>query len=73
MKSKFKSFRRGGAVVEMAVILPVLAIITFGIMECMNTIHTQQSLTICAYEGARVTTLPNTNSGNVVQTCNLLL
>ena len=73
MNNYRKSSRRGGAVVEAAVILPVIAIIAFGIMECQNAIHLQQSITICAYEGARVSILPNTNSGNVEETCNLLL
>ncbi len=65
--------RRGAATVEFAIILPVLVSLTFGVLEVTNAIYLQQSLEICAYEGARVALQPSTTKANVEATCNKLL
>ena len=72
-KRKLNQPRNGVAAVEMAVVLPVLMSLTLGVLEVTNVIYLQQSLKICAYEGARVSLLPNTTKGNVVATCEKLL
>ena len=46
-------FRRGAALVEFAVCLPVLMILIMGSMEASSAIFVRQALTISAYEGAR--------------------
>lgn len=45
--------RRGLAAVEVAVCLPILLMITFGVVESCNLIYFKQSLTVAAYEGVR--------------------
>lgn len=45
--------RHGAVAVEMAVVLPVLLLLIFGIIESCNLIYLKQSLTVAAYEGAR--------------------
>ena len=44
--------RSGSAVVELALILPVLVLIVFGSIEANNAIYLQQVLTEVAYQGA---------------------
>lgn len=65
--------RRAAAVVECAVVLPVLLIFAFAVLEVTNVIYLQQSLEVAAYEGARVATLPDTNTTDVEATCLRLL
>lgn len=65
--------RRGVAAVEMAIVAPVLLTFAFGVMEVTNGIYLQQSLQICAYEGARVALMTDTTAANVEATCNRLL
>ncbi len=50
--------RRGAAVVEVALLLPVLVILVFGAIELTNGIFLKQSLAIGAYEGIRVASRP---------------
>ncbi len=45
--------RRGAAVVECAMVLPVLFLLTFGTIEASSTIFLKEAATIAAYEGAR--------------------
>lgn len=46
--------KRGAALVELAVVLPVMVLITLGAIETANAIYLKQCLTSIAYEGARV-------------------
>jgi Flp pilus assembly protein TadG len=48
--------RRGAALVELAVCLPVMVLITFGTIEAANAIFLRQALTEAANEGARTVT-----------------
>lgn len=74
MINRFARNRRDGvAAAEMAVSLPVLLVFAFGVMELTNAIYLQQSLEICAYEGARISLLPDTTIGNVEASCDKLL
>jgi hypothetical protein len=50
--------RSGAAIVELAVILPVLLLMLLGTIEACAAIHLQQSLDITAYEAARTSLLP---------------
>lgn len=45
--------RRGAAVVEFAVCLPVLVTLVLGAIECCSMIFLDQSLKVTAYEGIR--------------------
>ena len=50
--------RSGAAIVELAVVLPVLLLLLLGTIEVCAAIHLQQSLDITAYESARTSLLP---------------
>ncbi|MBX3445050.1 MAG: pilus assembly protein [Planctomyces sp.] len=50
--------RRGLAVVELAISLPLLLMLTFATIEASNAIYLKQSLTLAAYEAARTATGP---------------
>lgn len=73
MKSGKRALRRGAAVVELAVTVPLLLILAFGTLEATTAIHLRQSLEVCAYEGARVALLPGTTSSNVQAACESML
>ncbi len=47
------SKRKGSALVELAVCVPVVALLAFGTIDTCNMIYLKQSLTIAAYEGGR--------------------
>ncbi|MEZ6090938.1 MAG: TadE/TadG family type IV pilus assembly protein [Pirellulaceae bacterium] len=64
---------RGVAAVELAVVAPLVLLITFGVQEVTASIYLQQSLEICAYESARVALLPDTDQGNVTAMADSLL
>lgn len=48
--------RRGGVAAELATVLPLLTLITFGSIQVANTIHFKQALTCAAFEGTRLAT-----------------
>ncbi|MCC7419887.1 MAG: pilus assembly protein [Planctomycetaceae bacterium] len=48
--------RRGAALVEMAICVPLIVVIAFGAIEATNAIFLQQALTEAAHEGARTAT-----------------
>ncbi len=50
--------RRGIAAVELAICLPLMVIFTFASIEMCSAIYLRQTLTIAAYEGARVACHP---------------
>lgn len=65
--------RSGAAIVEFAVILPVLFIILMGTIETCTMIFLRQSLHIAAYEGARVAIVPDSKSSDVRNAATRLL
>ena len=64
---------RGVAVVELAVCLPVLTLITLATVEASAMIFLQQSLSIAAYEGARVALVPESTADNARYQAELIL
>lgn len=56
--------RWGIEVVELAVALPVLTIITFGTLETCELLFTKQSLAVAAYEAGRVAARPNATTAS---------
>ena len=48
--------RRGLAVVELAICLPIMIMLTFGAIEAANAIYLKQILVTAAYEAARSAT-----------------
>ncbi len=65
--------RKGAAVVEMAVCLPVLLAIGVATIDACSMFHVQQALKITAYEGARVGIVPQAKAENVLYQCETLL
>ncbi len=57
--------RNGIAVVELAITLPVFVLILLGTIETTRMIFLQQSLEICAYQGARVALIPSSTTAKI--------
>jgi Flp pilus assembly protein TadG len=53
---------RGAAAVEMALVLPILLLLVFGIIDFGRMLHTQIQLSEAAREGARAATIQNTSA-----------
>jgi len=70
---KARKTRRGVAVVELAVCLPVLFVLALATIEVCNCIYVKQSLAITAYEGARVALIVGATEENVRTQCQILL
>jgi Flp pilus assembly protein TadG len=77
MKSNRWRGRAGQSLVEMAMVLPILAILTFGLVDFGRGYYFQVSVTNAAREGARVAILniytgpqtPNCSTSNNYATC----
>jgi len=69
---KRQSDRRGLAVVELSICLPVLVLIILGTVEISNGIFLRQSLKIMAFEGARITVTPDAVLGDVEHQVNVI-
>lgn len=65
--------RRGAALTEFAVILPVLVLMFFGTVEACSMIHLEQSLKVAAYEATRIALVPGTTSANVTAAATQIL
>ena len=59
--------RRGTAVVELAICLPVLTLVIFGSIEMCNVIHLKQMLIEAGYEGALIGSQPKATEVEIVQ------
>lgn len=57
--------RRGAAVVEAAMCVPIAMILLFGTVELTRGIHLRQSMSVAAYEGGRAVTMPGASSDSV--------
>lgn len=58
VRKKNDKSRKGAATVEAAVCLPLLIVLVFGSVESSNGIFLKQSLTIAAYEAAKIAASP---------------
>lgn len=61
--------RQGAAMVELAVCLPLLMIISFGAIETANAIFLKQIIAQVAYEGARTAAQPDSTVGEIQNCC----
>lgn len=59
--------RRGAAIIEFALVFPVVLLIVFATVDVCNRIYLQQALAIMAYEGARVSTIPGATTTDITQ------
>ena len=60
--SLWRPARRGAAVVEFAVVSPVLILLLLGMIECGRMIMVQQTITTAAREGARTASIEGNSS-----------
>ena len=60
-------FRRGVAAAEFAVCLPVIVLLVLAMIESCTMIFLKQSVTIAAYEGARIAVSENPTVADVRQ------
>jgi Flp pilus assembly protein TadG len=58
--------RKGAAVVEFAVVSPVLILLLLGMIECGRMIMVQQSLTTAVREGARIAVSEGNNAAAAI-------
>lgn len=65
--------RRGAALVELAVCLPLLMFLVLGSIDCCTMIFLKHSLSIAAYEGARVALRPEGTTAAVAARVNSVL
>lgn len=63
-----KTNRRGVAVVEFALVVPIFLLLVFGLIELGRMVMVQQSLTNAAREGCRKAILATTMSSSDVET-----
>jgi Flp pilus assembly protein TadG len=71
--SPLRRDERGAAAVEMAIVLPVLILLVFGIIEWSIYFNRLQGLQAAAREGARVAALPQSTQGDVTAKVNAAL
>jgi Flp pilus assembly protein TadG len=65
--------RRGIATVELAVCMPVIALLVVATIEACSMIFLKQSLSVAAYEGVRAAISAGGNASTVRSTCNQIL
>jgi hypothetical protein len=65
--------RRGLAVVELALCLPILILILLATVETCVMLQLRQNLAVTAYEGARLGILPGVDGSVVQLQCQMLL
>lgn len=72
-RKKNNEKRRGAATVEAAVCLPLLIVLVFGSVESSNGIFLKQSLTIAAYEAAKIAAAPRGTIDTATTRCREVL
>ena len=63
-----RTCERGAAVVEMAVVTPLLLTLLFGVIEFGNSVMFRQILTNAAREGARTSAIQSTANDSAIRT-----
>lgn len=69
-RNRKRKQRRGAAVVEFAMIVPVMLVFTFGMIELSRMSMVKESLTQASREGARVGVRPAATSDDVMTRVN---
>ena len=65
--------RKGAAIIELAVCLPLLVIVSLATIEACAMIFLKQTLAVAAFEGARTGLLPGSAPMNVEAQCALIM
>ena len=72
-RTKTPKQSRGAAIIELAVCIPLLVMITLGTIEACAMIYLKQTLSLAAFEGCRVGLLPGSQVTNVESQAQLIL
>ncbi|WP_442484086.1 TadE family protein [Aeoliella sp. SH292] len=72
-RRKQHTTRRGTATVELAVCLPMLALLVFGSIQACNLIYLKHALTSAAYEGTLELSRPDATTDSVTERVNQVL
>jgi len=59
-------YRKGSALVEFAVLVPVFLVVVLGIIEYGQFLYTQQAVTLAAREACRIIVLPGTTKEQAI-------
>ncbi len=73
IRETIRSRRRGAAVVEFAVCLPLLMLIVLGAIEATHGIFLKQALSAAAYEGMRVAIEPGSKQADAINQAKAIL
>jgi Flp pilus assembly protein TadG len=73
MSRRTRQARRGAHIVEMALVLPILIMVVFGIIEFSRANQIRQTVKQAAYEGARVGITLDATATNVQTKANSVL
>ena len=65
--------RRGVAVIELAICMPVLVLLLLATIDACVMLQLQQNAAITAYEGARIGILPGASNAKIQTQCQMLL
>ena len=65
VRKRLRNGRRGAAVVEFAMIAPIMIMLTFGLIEIGRLMLVQQTATYATREGARISVRPNADNDDV--------
>jgi len=68
VRGKYSRNRRGVALVEFAIVIPLVFLFTFGLIEMARLVMVQQALVNAAREGARLAALTTTTDPATVDT-----
>lgn len=69
-KSRLKSVRRGGSIIEAVLVFPILLWITFGAVEFGHFFYMKHTLQGAAREGARAAAVPGSTNTDVTAAVN---
>ena len=70
MNKRTKQARRGAAVVEFALVAPLMIMLTFGLIEIGRIMLVKQTATHASREGARISIRPNADDDDVLDRVN---
>ena len=73
VRHRHLSLRRGAAMIEFAICLPVLVLLVFGSIEAASFIFLKQSLQVAAYEGAREAIRANATDATAISRATAIL
>ncbi len=65
--------RKGAALIELAVFIPILFVISIATLETCRMIYLRQSLKIAAYECARLAIVPGVTAEDIQAQCDAVL